>query len=286
MRSMYSLIVVAVFSLLLSACGSEEAEKGMTSQVIAKVNGVEITVTELNEYLKRVPVQTQDENAIEQVKKSVLNSLIDQKLLIQAAEGSQVDRSADVLAAIDIAKNKIIVDSYLNKVLGNTAEPTDRELRNFYTENTKLFSDRKRFIYDVYSVVTGTDNVQSIAEQIKPLQKASELKGFFEEAGIEYKVKEEDRTSNQLPAELVKAMNVLKSGDIGYFKVSDGLVVIALKQAEPIPVSYEQAKGAVALQLQKQDRAESVKKMIKSLKQNASVEFNPQYENLKNVEPQ
>lgn len=285
MKSIHSLVAVAAVSLLLSGCGAEQEEKqGMTSQVIAKVNGTEITVTELNEYLKKVPVQTNDENTIQEVKKSVLNSLIDQKLLIQAAESAQVDRSADVLTAIDMAKNKIIVDAYLNKVLGNVAEPTESELRNFYTENKRLFSERKRFVYDIYTVVTGKDEVESIAEKIKPLKKIHELKGLFQELGIEYSVKEEDRTSNLLPVELVKAMNVLKPGDIGYFKVADGLVVIALKTAEPIPIAFDKAKEVVALQLKKQTRSDSIKKMIESLKTNAQVEFNPQYENLKNVE--
>lgn len=275
MSSKFFLLIPLLFSIVfLSGC---QDESEISSQVVAKVNNKEITNTEFNEYLKRVPVKTKDKGTIEQLKQKVLQGLVDQKLLLEAAEKAKVDRSAEVISAIDIAKNRIIVDAYLNKVLSGSTIPDEKEVEKFYSENDMLFNQRKRFIYDQYTLAGSPDEIDAIVSKIKLLDNANQLKAFFEQLDYKYGQTREYRTTNQLPKELVKAMLILKQGDIGYFKVLDGLVVIGVHNIESVPVTLDQAKSAVSSELSNQKRKKAIKMMVKSLKESATIEYNPVY---------
>lgn len=262
---------------MLTGC---EENTEISSQVVVKVNEQEVTVSEFNEYLKRIPLKSKDENQIEEMKQRVLKGLVEQKLLLQAAQKAKVDRSAEVISAIDIAKNKIIVDAYLNKVLSGSTIPNEKEVEKFYNENDVLFNQRKRFVYDQYTLAASSGEVDAIVNKIKLLDKASQLKSFFENIDYKYGETREYRTTNQLPKELVKAMSILKIGDIGFFKVLDGLVVIGLHNVESEPVTLEQAKSAVSSELTKRKRTEAVQMMVKSLKESSIIEYNPVYADL------
>jgi len=275
----FILISLLLGATLLSGC-QEDSE--ISSQVVVKVNEKEITINEFNEYLKRVPVKAKDESKVEEVKQKVLESLVDQKLLLEAAQKSEVDRSAEVISAIDIAKNRIIVEAYLNKVLSGSTVPDEKEVEKFYSENDILFNKRKRFIYDQYTLAASQEEVDAIVNKIKLLDNASQLKPFFESLDYKYGQTREYRTTNQLPKELVKAMSILKQDDIGFFKVLDGLVVIGLHNIESVPVTLDQAKSAVSSELTKKKRNEAIKMMVKSLKENAIIEYNPAYSSLVN----
>jgi len=264
-----------VSSVLLSGCGGSQ-ESG-TTQVAVKVNGEEVTINEFNNYLKRIPVKTQDEQEILKVKKQVLSALVDQKLLLEAAEKAEIDRSVDVISAIKMAENKIIVDAYIAKVLGQSAKPSEDEVNGFYLENNLIFKDRKQYSYDQYVVVADKELLSELSSDLKLLQKPEELVSFFEGKGVNYKSSQEIRTSDKLPKQLIKAMSILKPGDIGFFQVSDGMVVIGLNEAKPAPVPLEQVQGLVETQLSKQKRAESTKQIVTSLRELAIIEYNSDF---------
>lgn len=278
MNLKFFVLVPVLFALTLISGCKEDSE--MSSQVVVKVNDKEVTINELNEYLKRVPFKSKDESKVEEVKQKVLENLVEQKLLLEAAQLAEVHRSAEVISAIEIAKNKIIVDAYLNKVLSGSTIPDQKEVQDFYNDNEVLFNKRKRFIYDQYTIASSPEEVDAIVSKIKLLDEASELKPFFERLDYKYGQTREYRTTNQLPRQLVKAMSILKEGDIGFFKVLDGLVVIGLHGIESVPVTLEQAKSAVSSTLATQKRKDAVEMMVKSLKEEAVIEYNPDYSSL------
>jgi len=281
-RFSYILILISI-SLSLSGCFDDDISGGLEkTQVAAKVNGQEVTFSELNEYLKRVPVNTQNSESINKIKEEVLSSLVDQKLILNAAKEAKVDRSADVLNAIDMAKNKIIVDAFLNKVFTGSNEPSEQEIETFYQENSLIFNERKQFVYDQYILAADSGEVDALSNKVKLLDKSGQLQDFFDNLGRKYSHTREVRTSEQLPKQLVKAMDILKEKDIGFFKVSDGLVVIGLHKVESVPISLDKAKKVVQRELKKEKRSESVQRLVDSLRESAQIEYNPILDFVKN----
>jgi len=78
-RRTLSIVLVAV---ALAACGKGEDKKAST-QTVAKVDGTEITMHEVNLLLKGVPNVNQDNAPA--VRKQVLDKLIDQQILVEKA---------------------------------------------------------------------------------------------------------------------------------------------------------------------------------------------------------
>lgn len=266
-------LMYGLITLLLTGCmGSDDKS---STQVAVKVNGEEVTFTEYNEYLKRIPVQTSDEKQVEEIKKKVLEGLVEQKLLLQAAKEAGVDRSADVMASIDMAKNKLIVDAYIEKALATSFYPNEKEVEDFYEKNNALLSNRKSFFYDQYVIAADKEKVEQLSESVQTLDKASQLEDFFENNRTQYSKSTIMKTSEQLPKQLLQAFGVLKQDDIGYFKVADGIVVIGMKKIQDQPLSMDQAKKFIVPQIEKQNREEAIAKLVASLKKNAVIELNP-----------
>src|SRR5882724_11602299 len=93
-------IVVALLAVTLG-CG-RDSKSAAATQVLAKVNGDEISVHQLNDRLSQVQIPT-DVDATA-VRKQVLESLIDEQLLVQRAMADKVDRDPQVLQAIERTK--------------------------------------------------------------------------------------------------------------------------------------------------------------------------------------
>lgn len=273
-----NILGIALVTLPLVGCLNEESNGKVSekSQVAVNVNGQEITFTEYNEYLKRIPnTAGKDEKEIEKIKSSVLEGLIEQKLLLQAAKEAGVEKEADVITAIDMAKNKLIIEAYLAKVLTGVAKPADQQLEGFYNTNKVLFGERKIYGYDQYIIKVNITEAQKIKDKLKLLDRSNELPNFLKANNIEFTKQSELRTSEKLPPKLALAMTRLNEGDIGYFDVSDGIVIIGLNQAKQAPIDFESAKKFITPVLEKEMREKFVKNMIEGIRATSKIEYNP-----------
>ncbi|MFC7652968.1 SurA N-terminal domain-containing protein [Pseudoduganella danionis] len=105
-KTLATLLLVAAG---LSACGNKESKPG---QALVRVNGEEITVSQLNEELQRANVQAPQQEA---ASKQLIESLVDRQLLVNEAVQDKLDRDPKVVQAIERAKALIIAQSYLQK---------------------------------------------------------------------------------------------------------------------------------------------------------------------------
>lgn len=263
--------------VLLSGCDSDSSSSS-SSQVAVIVNQEEITVHQFNQFLKRVPVKSDDEKVVEQIKGKVLAGIIDQTLLLQAAKQQKVDRSIDVISAMEAAKNKVIVDAYINKALKGALSPTNEEIEGFYVSNSLLFSERKQYIYDKYIVIVEAARRDQLAEGLKKVAVATDIPNFLSKEKIEYKHQREVKLSEHVNPKLLKPLDRLQVGDIGFLKMSDGMVVIGMESIREFPVAFDQAQNVIIKQLKKEKREKAVRKLIQSLRQTADVTYNDSFE--------
>ena len=139
--------IIRLFPLLLVmflaiGCGKKEEAKAAT-QVAAKVNADEITVHQVNNVLARSPNVTPE--IAEKAKREILNRLIDQQLAKQQAIEKKLDRSPNVVQAIEAAKDEILARAYLEHVAGAQPRPTEEEIKKYYAEHPELFARRRVF---------------------------------------------------------------------------------------------------------------------------------------------
>ena len=109
----------------LPAC--DRASAGRSAQLAAKVNGAEISVSQL---------RGAGNNA------QALDRIIDRELLVQQALHAGLERDPAVRDAIDASRRQILAQAWLDKVAAGKTVSRD-EIHAFYAENPALFAERR-----------------------------------------------------------------------------------------------------------------------------------------------
>lgn len=129
---------------LLTACGEHEPSNN-ASQVAAKVNGNEITVHRVNEVLQSIPQQKN--HTAQSAANIVLDRLINEQVLVEQAEEMKIHRDPAVLSKIESAKQKVLIEEYIQRILGQSIIISDEEIKEYFNENPTFFAERKLFSY-------------------------------------------------------------------------------------------------------------------------------------------
>src|SRR5688500_1830131 len=91
-RKLIPIIILLPAVIGLGACDSKEPQKP-ASQVAAKVNSGEISVHQVNYALTRAGVRASKPEMAPQVRREILNRLVDQELAVEQAINKKLDRS-------------------------------------------------------------------------------------------------------------------------------------------------------------------------------------------------
>ena len=152
---------VIVSAIALAACGGH---KDKATQVAAKVNKEEISVHQINFVLSQAQgIKPEQRDAASKV---VLERLIDQELAYQKAQEQKLDRDPNVLQAIEAAKRQIVVQNYMAKVASAAKQPSDVEIKQYYDSKPALFSQRKVYALQEFTVAAPRDASKALIEKL------------------------------------------------------------------------------------------------------------------------
>ena len=260
-RPLIRLFSVAVLPLVLS-CSAGAADP------VAKVNGTAIPQSRLDAMLKGATAQGQPESP--ELRNRVRDELITREILMQEAAKKGTDKTADVLNQIEIQRQSLIIQTFLNDYVRSNPV-SDEDLRKEY-DSAKAAAGAKEYKARHILVKEEAEAKQIIAQ----LKKG----GNFEKIAAE---KSEDTGSKSRggdldwasPARYVKpfsdALVKLKKGQITDTPVQSpfGWHIIRLddERATKLP-PFEDVKNNIQQQLQQQ----VVQKLIADLRSKAKIE--------------
>src|SRR5216683_8338072 len=156
------LSVLIALAVALSSCGRADVKK-TSGQIVAKVNGDEISVHQINNAIARGNDIPPDE--AKQASAQTLERIIDQELLVQKAFKDKLDRDPQVMQSIEDAKRQILARAYIERAAASSTESWG-EIRQFYQENPALFERRR--IYRLHELV-----VEAPREKLDALKAAT-----------------------------------------------------------------------------------------------------------------
>jgi EpsD family peptidyl-prolyl cis-trans isomerase len=250
-----------------------DKEKTPTSQIAAKVNSGEISVHQVNYLLARTNAAAASPEAAPKIRREVLDRLIDQELAVEKAVEKKLDRSPEVLMALENARRDILARAYIEQVTAAIAKPTIEEAKKYYSENPQLFAERR--IY----------NIQEIVLPVKP-GIADELRGMLDSArtmddignwlkgkGIKFAAGSATRSAEQIPLELLPRIHALKVGQGLVLQGPQSITVMRVAAAQTVPVPEEAALPRIQQFLGNQRAAEAAKQELKELKAKAKITF-------------
>lgn len=263
-----TLVAAALLTAVLGGCGKKQPD-APPGQALASVNGVEITVLQLNDELARAGVGAASQEA---ASKQLLQALIDRQLLQAEAAREKLDRDPKVMQAIERARAMIIAQAWLQKRIGNLAHPTPAEVEAYFAAHPQFFDKRRQFTMD---------QLQLPAAALTPALKAvvatagslDDVAASLAANKVQPARSRVTRSTADLAPALVDRLLGMQKGDVFAVQEGNRALVIALQGVEDAPVTLALARPQIEQFLMKQRQKEAATAELMRLRADAKIDY-------------
>lgn len=189
-----------LITLLIALC----LHTNLHAQTYAIVNGEEINIQEINDFMKNLEKEESYAQLPTDQKNLILHQVIEKKLLIQEAKKAKLDEEKDFKEALLGIKNNLLVEFWMKKSFDEIAI-SDKEIETYYNNNLGEFKQSLQ-VKARHIVVEKESDAQAIIKELNS-SKADIQKRFIALAN-EKSIEPQANT---------------RGGDLGWFKQGDML---------------------------------------------------------------
>lgn len=252
---------------LLAGCQDKKLD-ATAIQVVAKVNGDEITVHQLSSEMQRLQVPVSNSQS---VAKKLLINLIDRQLLMQEAIKLNLDRSPEVVQLLNTARAQIYAQAYLTRKVSAMPPVTEQEASQFMAEHTEVFKRRK--IFTTEDIIFANNLHKVNYEQLQTLvNNASELKAWLSDHQVPFEFAEENIPTEALPKEALSVVDQIRIGDLLFMHDDTKIIVRSIVNISEAPLKIQQAKAIATKIVNDRRRQQLMLNEIQRLKKLAKIE--------------
>ena len=269
-----SLLLIALLVALWS-CGKADVKKG-PGQVVAKVNGDEISVHQINNAIARSSAIAPDE--AKQAAAETLERIIDQELLVQKALANKLDRDPQVMQAIEDAKRQILAQAYVQRVVAASSTENSEEIRKFYQDNPALFERRRIYRVHELAVVAPREKLDALKAATAGAKSLEDVAGWLKSQKLVFKDAISNQPAEQIPLNILAQVFEMREGQIAMILTSHGASVVQLLQAQEASLSEQQAKPLIERYLQSRKLLATAQAEVKKLREHARIEYLGEFE--------
>lgn len=273
---------IAVMAVAVTGCGKKEGATSSNTQVVAKVNGDEISIHQVNFQLSRLGQLNEEQSKA--AAKDVLARLVDQQILKQKAIDAKLDRDPRVLQALEATKDQILAQAYLEQEMNKAAKPSASDIDKFYTEHPELFQNRRLFNLQELAVEADKDKFTEIEQAISGKKSLTEIGEWLKSKGYKFAVNANVRAAEQLPLPVLLKLQPLKDGDTVAIQNSQSINIVHLAASQSQPIARDKAKPVIEQYFLNQNKTELVKKQVEGLKKAAKIEYVGAFADMKKAE--
>ncbi len=244
-----AMALATALSLLLVACGDKKdggSASAPTGQVVAKFDGTDITLLEVNAELAGAQIPPNMSRRDAEI--AALQQIINRRALMAVARERKLDQSPQFKLQERRASEQLLVRALASDIAAKVPAPTREDVDKFIAENPDLFEQRK--IWEVEQIrFARPPEVEKL-----PLATVKTLDGVeqvLREAGIEYQRGPARLDALGANPEFVKAIAKLlaeKPGELFMFPqpVQGGQIMLVNKVERTIvqPFTGERARSA------------------------------------------
>lgn len=263
---------LALCGAILVSCSTEEG--AVSSQVAARVNGSEITIHQLNNQLARSGLSSEGET--KDVAKKILDSLIDEELLVQQAVERKLDRDPIVMQKIEEAKRRVLSQAYVERLVYSFSAPTAQEVKSYYVEHPELFAKRK--IYKWHAFLISQDRFNpALKTSLDKIRTATDIASILKSQSIDFREETLQWPAEQMPMELLRTASQIGIGDIVPFGREKQMALMQLESAAEQPVDEIQAQAAIQKYLINSRNQDLLQNTLKQLRTAAQITYMDQF---------
>lgn len=269
-----TLIALTTLAVLLSGC--EKPASSAKSETVATVAGDKISEAELSLAVSRLG-KLSDAQAAE-AKSKLLQALIDQRLVAQAAEKAGIDKEPAVEIAMAHAGRQVLAEAYAERSVKDAAKPSETEIAAYYNQHPELFSQRRIYRIQEIDLKVDPSRMAEVEEKLKSSHSLGDFVTWVKEQGIEGKTAVAVKPAEQIPLPLLGRLSQMKDGQVTVLPGRPGYVLVQqLQESQMQPVSLEQSHQAIERVLMARKRKDLLDAEIKKLREAAKIEYTSGY---------
>ncbi len=273
MKPITSLTIPVLFVALaiVAGCNKSGETKKPTTQVAARVNSTEITISQVNSVLSRTPNVTPENT--ERAKREILEKLIDAELAKEEAIAKKLDRTPAVVQALEAAKTEVLARAYVEQFAAQVPKPTPEEVKKYFGEHPEFFSQRRVFNVEEIALPATEGLAAKLRDQIAKTRSMEAIVAWLKSQNIEFKANSGVRFTEQIPVEYVQQMQSMKDGEIRLIENAGALLVVRVAASKTAPVDEAYAAPRIQAYLFNQRSTAALLTDMKQLKEKAKIEY-------------
>ena len=262
------LLVACAGMLVLQGCNSEP-----TGQVVAVVNGEEITQQELNAELGELnQAPTGDKQVI---RRQILQQIIDRRLLAQVAKEEGLDRDPIYIIRERRLNEQLLVQMYGAKTADTVRVPDSATVQKYIRENPGMFSQRTAYLVDQVSFDLPSD--PKVLKQLEADKTLADVEETLKSLKIEYNKGKNSIDSGNVPQAVLNQIVALPAGEPFIIPAQGKVVVSVITGRQPVAVNERDAVPMAAQSIRGQSLGKLMQTRLDEAKAKAKIDYQPTF---------
>lgn len=263
-RAPWLMTVIVVAAAALASCkGGHATDK---TQVVARVNDAEITVSQLRAALaakgdaRPSPAATQ----------AALDGLVNEQLLVDAALRDRLDRDPAVVQAIESARRQLLARAYLERAVLPKQEITAGEQAAYYKGHPELFAQRR--VYQLTAFTFARQKLDAaLVETLGATHSVDAVAAALAARKIEAETQSLMRASEQLPLDDLPRFAAAGVGDVIVQASPERATLMLVTAVQPSPLTFESAQPIIQQYLSNMRNAQALDAHLKQARAAAKI---------------
>ena len=251
--------------LFLAGCNSNEQH---ASQVIAIVDGKDVTVHQLNsllqhqaQHLEQLPTLT-----------ALTDQLVDRQLLVNAALSEKLNRLPEIVQAVEDAKAQIYAEAYVDNLMKDTTlEQHNKVMTHLKESRPDIFSQHQTYQLQVLEIQQSVP-LSTIDFILFKATRFDDVAHVLAEANVKTATKVIETVAENMPQGFYqKYVKTPQSGDFIIRKSNDSMQVIGIQSISPSPLSSDETEHLLKQMTQTELKRQISESAIKQLRALAEI---------------
>ena len=272
------IVFAACAVVIISGCGGDKKEEKKATQVAAKVDSEEISVHQINAVLAKA--QGIPPDRVGEAKREILRKLVDQQLLVNKSVEQKLDRSPEVVMAIEAARKEILARAYVEKTAAGQSKPTAEEVKKYYAEHPQLFGQRKVYNLQELAVQNQEGLLPAVQEKVAASKSLDEVAAWLKTKNLKFSGSGGTRAAEQVPLEMLPKLHETRDGQTLVVGSPQGISIIRVVASQSAPVDEATATPRIQQFLGNQRAQTAITAEMKQLKEKAKIEYMGEFANM------
>ncbi len=250
----------------LQACSSEP-----TGQVLAVVNGEEITQSELNAEIAGLSIPpVGDKDAI---RRQILQQLVERRLMAQVAKEEGFDRDPEFVSRERRMREELLVRMYGQKIAETVGVPDKAAVTQYLAANPGKFSQRASLTVD--QVVFDYPSDQKVLKALEPTKSLSEVEQVLAGLKINYERRTNSLDTAALPNPALQQILALPPGEPFVIPTEGKITVSVITGRQALTTSEQEAAPIAAQAIRTENLSKVLQSRLEEARAKASISYQP-----------